>query len=190
MPDMNNVPACEAVWRDEGCVCLSSTIIGRLHGFKLRPFVYAPIKMVDSTFQFASSSFSGIRWNLVESTIPSGGDKRESVDSRNSSWGIRLGSTKNGKLHLLVESTGIYYSWCREINERTLNCTVILNFILHLLMTKTWHDCTASCSTFNDCSVLSWLRETSLLPQPVVSCPRSCKDGTVKYNYVLDRTVM
>ena len=27
--------------------------------------MYAPLKMVDSTFQFASSSFSGIQWNLL-----------------------------------------------------------------------------------------------------------------------------
>ena len=38
-------------------------------------FVYAPLKMVDSTFQFILSSFSGIQWNPVQNTSP-GGDKR------------------------------------------------------------------------------------------------------------------
>ena len=28
-------------------------------------FVYATLKMVDSTIQFASSSFSGVQWNLL-----------------------------------------------------------------------------------------------------------------------------
>ena len=41
---------------------------------QVQAFVYAPLKMVDSTFQFAPLSFSGIQWNPVESTIP-GGDK-------------------------------------------------------------------------------------------------------------------
>ena len=41
---------------------------------QVEAFVYAPLKMVDYTFQF-TSSFSGIQWSLVESTTP-GGDKR------------------------------------------------------------------------------------------------------------------
>ena len=32
---------------------------------QVEAFVYAPLKMVDSTFQVASSSFGGIQWNLL-----------------------------------------------------------------------------------------------------------------------------
>ena len=46
------------------------------------PFIYHTYKdiygrqdMVDSTFQFTLSSFSGIQWNPVESTIPGGGKR-------------------------------------------------------------------------------------------------------------------
>ena len=74
---------------------------------QVEAFVYAPLKMVGFTFKFASSSFSGIQWNPVKSTIPSG-DKRTHPKSYNStitlfSWGAECcRSSALGPLPALV----------------------------------------------------------------------------------------